>query len=114
MVQEMGNTLRGSEALKNVADALEREPEDGPENGVCDEGISATEFSGVVPGVWGQCEDGVQVAGALYGRRVDGIGGSEPQAARAPRGVGGGGGVRDGALEGGAPALGAAEDPGAL
>jgi hypothetical protein len=52
MVQYMGNTLQKAAAFLNVADAVERDSEDGPENGVCDEGVGAPEFSGVMPGVW--------------------------------------------------------------
>jgi hypothetical protein len=52
MVQYMGNTLQEAETFLNVADAVERNSEDGPKNGVCDEGVGAPELSGVVPGVW--------------------------------------------------------------
>jgi hypothetical protein len=62
MVQNMGNTLQVCVAFKNVMDAMERDSKDGPKNGVCDEGVSAPELSGVVPGVWDQRKDWLQVA----------------------------------------------------
>jgi hypothetical protein len=49
MVQYMGNTLQKAEALRDVLDAVERNPKDGPKNGVCDKGVGAPELSGVVP-----------------------------------------------------------------
>jgi hypothetical protein len=52
VVENMGNTLQAAAAFSNVADAVERDSEDGPENGVCDEGVGAPELSGVMPGVW--------------------------------------------------------------
>jgi hypothetical protein len=52
VVQYMGNTLQRAAALLNVADALERDPEDGPKNGVCAKGAGAPELSGVVSGIW--------------------------------------------------------------
>ena len=49
LVQYIGNTLQKAGALRDVLDALEREPKNGPKNGVCDESVSAPELSGVVP-----------------------------------------------------------------
>ena len=45
MVQNMGNTLQAEVALRDVVDAVERDPEDGPTNRVCDQVDELCELS---------------------------------------------------------------------
>jgi hypothetical protein len=54
MVQYMGNTLLAEAELRNLVDAMERDPKDGPTQKVCVKSGEQPELSRAVPGVWDQ------------------------------------------------------------
>jgi hypothetical protein len=48
--------------------AVEKDRTYGTKNRVCLKGDEGAQFSGALPGVRDQCQDGVQVEGALFAR----------------------------------------------
>ena len=104
----MGNTFRRSERLRELEDAVERNPKDGTTNGICDESDAVCELRNAVPGIRDQPEDGVKVEGSFREPWNGGDGGREPATPQPQRSIGRGGRVPDRAAQERASALGAA------
>ncbi len=54
--------------------AVEEDRTYGTKNRVCVESDEDTQFPGTLPGVWGQCQDRLQVEATLFARRHRGHG----------------------------------------
>ena len=94
--------------------AVEKDRTYGTKNRVCVKGDEGAQFSGTLPGVRDQCQDGVQVEGALFARGDGRNGGAIAPAQKQPGATAGRGSVRDCAFEVGALVLGTAQDSGAV
>src|SRR5215471_292277 len=108
MVQNIGNTFGGGVWL-SWPDAVEESRACEPEKRICIARDGDIEFSGVMPGVWDQSQDVLQVARAFFRA---GVGRDERVIAPSQRAcwrTAGGGRVRDCEAATGTPQLGCAQ-----
>jgi hypothetical protein len=71
--------------MNHGKDAVEKERTNGRENGVLPQGNKEHKFPKIVPGIWNQRPDRLQMAGTIFRARQPRDDGRIPTSARSPR-----------------------------